>query len=268
MSTLAPQRTVCVLGFGRSGTSLTTQILESLGVQLGPEEDLLQPHEGDNPRGYWEPKWMVDLNDAILAALGTTWWKPFPGQPGWEAAPQLAPLRERAQSLYAEKLGGVPLSGWKDPRTTLTLPLWRTFVPQPLYVICLRNPIDAIASIQRRPEPTLPTRAWGELWLEYTARALRDTAGRPRVVVFYEDYFRDLDAQIVRLATLLDVAPDDERVACAKTLVNEGLRHHRSSSIELAAAPGLSSSVRSAYLALRAAQEIRQDLTAVDDALR
>lgn len=260
MSEPRRRRTVCVLGFGRSGTSLTMQALKTLGVELGAEDDLLQPQEGDNPRGYWEPQWMVDLNDEILAALGTTWWQPFPGESGWESSPLLAPLRERAHSLFAEKLGGAPLSGWKDPRTTLTLPLWRAVVPHELlYVICLRNPVDAIASIQRRPEPTLPTQEWGELWLEYTARALRETTGRPRMLIFYEDYFRDLDAQVAQLASLLDVPPDDERVGQAKALVESDLRHHQSSSGELAATSGLTATVRSAYLALRTGEELRRD---------
>lgn len=176
-----PHSTVCVLGFGRSGTSLTMQVLKTLGVEIGADEDLLAPQEADNARGYWEPSWMVELNDEILAALGTTWWKPFRGSLGWAEAPELAPLRARAKQLFEEKLGRAAVTGWKDPRTTLTLPLWRQVIPEPLYVICLRSPVDAIASIQRRPEPTLSVREWSELWLEYTARALQETAGRQQL---------------------------------------------------------------------------------------
>jgi hypothetical protein len=242
------------------------RILECLGVNLGPAEDMLAPHEADNPRGYREPRWMVELNDEILAALGTTWWQPFPGQPGWEDDPRLAPLRERAQALYAEKLGAAPLSGWKDPRTTLTLPFWQKVVPESLYVICVRNPIDAIASIQRRPEPTLPTPDWGELWLEYTARALHGTTERRRIIVFYADYFNDPGAPIAQLATLLGLPHEDERVAQAKTVVEEDLRHHRSSPLELAAAPGLSAPVRTVYLGLCAAHRLRHMADAGEDA--
>jgi hypothetical protein len=265
-----PRRTVCVLGFGRSGTSLTMQLLATLGVGLGDTDDLLRPHEADNARGYWEPRWMVELNDELLGALGTTWWQPFPGDPGWERSPRLASLRARAQSLYEQKLGHLPLAGVKDPRTTLTLPFWQEIIPDPLYVICVRNPTDAIASIQRRPEPTLPTRAWGELWLEYTARALQGTAGRRRTLIFYEDYFRDARAQVARLGDLLGIDCDDERIT---RLIEQDLRHHRSSLLELSMAPGLSAPVRTVFLALRAAQQLRNlaraeaDSVAVCDAI-
>lgn len=261
------QSTVCVLGFGRSGTSLTMQVLKTLGVEIGADEDLLVPQEADNARGYWEPSWMVELNDEILAALGTTWWKPFRGSLGWAEAPELAQLRARAKQLFEEKLGGAAVTGWKDPRTTLTLPLWRQVVPEPLYVICLRSPVDAIASIQRRPEPTLSVREWSELWLEYTARALQETAGKRRLLVFYGDYFDDPEAQIRRLASLLDLSPDDERIVEATTLIEADLRHHRSSAIELAASPGLTASARMAFLALRCAHEVRYGGSASDNEL-
>ena len=87
---------MCVLGFGRSGTSLTMRLLNLLGVALGPEEDLLRPVEADNTRGYWEPQWMVELNEEILAELDTVWWRPLPAEPGWERREALEPLRERA----------------------------------------------------------------------------------------------------------------------------------------------------------------------------
>jgi hypothetical protein len=62
---------VCVLGFGRSGTSLTMRLLNQLEVALGPQEDLLRPVAADSTRGHWEPRWMVELNEEILAASST-----------------------------------------------------------------------------------------------------------------------------------------------------------------------------------------------------
>jgi hypothetical protein len=120
----------------------------------------------------------------------------------------------------------------------------------------VRNPIDAIASIQRRPDPTLPTFAWGERWLEYTARALAQTAGLRRVLVFYSDYFQCPAAQVARLAALLDLPRDDARISRAVGLVEERLRHHSTSATELAALPGLPVATRGLYLALRAAHAL------------
>lgn len=255
MCEVAPLRTVCVLGFHRSGTSLAARVVEALGVEFG--EDLLPAHEADNPQGYWEPRWMNELNDELLAALGTTWWRPFPGEPGWEASPTLAALRQRAADRYAAHLGDFSLAGWKDPRSTLTLPFWQGLTPEPVYLICVRNPVDAIASVQRRPEPTLSTSEWGDLWLEYTARALHGSARSPRTILHYDDWFDDPHGQVAALAALIGIADDDPRVAEAATLVEPDLRHHRSSPLDIAGAPGVSAPARSAYLALRAARDLR-----------
>ena len=41
---------IVVLGMHRSGTSALTGMLHSLGIHLGPEEDLKSPQK-DNPQG-------------------------------------------------------------------------------------------------------------------------------------------------------------------------------------------------------------------------
>jgi len=251
---------VCVLGFGRSGTSLTMRVLNLLGVEIGPEEDLLPPGEADNSRGYWEPRWMMELNEQLLEKLGTTWWRPFPGAPGWETSPELDEIRERARRLLREKFDGMELWGWKEPRTTLTLPFWRELAPDARYVICLRNPADAISSIQRRPEPNLPIGEWGDMWLEYTARALKETQGSPRLLLFYEDYFHAGAEQIARMASFLglDVAAGEDRYACQAEEIAQDMRHHSTSSLQLAAAWGIAPAARALFLALRAAEDARR----------
>jgi hypothetical protein len=261
MSAVNGNRTnpVCVLGFGRSGTSLTMRVLNLLGVALGPEEDLLLPVEADNTRGYWEPRWMVDLNDAILAELDTVWWRPLPAERGWERGEAFEPMRERARTLLQEKFGSAPLWGWKDPRMALTLPFWHELVPDAKYVICVRNPADAISSIQRRPEPTMSVGAWGDVWLDHIARALMETDGRPRLIVFYEDFFREPHRQLERIASFLGVEPPDLDDPGSSPLgeIEAGLRHHSTSVLELTGVTGISPAARTVFFALRAAHDIR-----------
>lgn len=236
------------------------RLLNLLGVDIGPEVDLLPAQAADNPRGYWEPQWMIALNDEILAALGTAWQRPFHVEPGWERRPELEQLRERARALIEEKFGSTPLWGWKDPRTMLTLPFWRDLVPNVRYVFCLRNPADVISSFQRRPEANLPIQTWGDLWMEYTAHALQETSDEPRLLVFYEDLFRDGEEQITRMASFLDLdMPAHDAPGWAPLLeeIKPDLRHHSTSSLELAGAWGIPPMVRAFFLALRAAQDAR-----------
>lgn len=255
------QTPVCVLGFGRSGTSMAMRLLNLLGVQVGPEEDLLPPADADNPRGYWEPQWVIELNDEILARLGTVWQQPFPAEPGWERRPELDDLRERARGLLKEKFGSASLWGWKDPRVMLTLPFWQELVPNARYVICLRNPADVISSFQRRPEPGLSIEAWGDLWTEFNARALKETRGAPKLFLFYEDFFRDGRAQIARMALFLglDIQESDDRFwAPLLQEIEPELRHHSTSSLELAGSSAIPPAARTLFLALRAAEDTRR----------
>lgn len=236
------------------------RLLDLMGVELGPRADLLPPTETENPRGYWEPRWMLELNEEILAQLGTDWWHPLPAEPGWEMNPEFDRLRERARALLKEKFDGTALWGWKEPRTTLTLPFWRGIAPIAKYVICLRNPLDAISSFQRRPEPSQSIGAWGSLWLEYTTRALAETRGRPRLLIFYEDYLRDGPGQIARLASFLG-AGAAHMVRSGDHLIQEidqDICHHSTSSLDLAASGGLPPAARMLFLALRAAEEMRR----------
>ena len=53
---------VCVLGMHRSGTSLTSNILNLLGFSLGPHEHQMVATEF-NPKGYGEHQLLTNLND-------------------------------------------------------------------------------------------------------------------------------------------------------------------------------------------------------------
>jgi len=222
MSTATPTG-VCVLGMSRSGTSLTARLLRQAGVYLGPDEELLQEDlrqlqgEGEdvlarareaNPGGFFEHYRMTRLNERILRALGGNWREPPPTPPGWQLSDALLAEREEAQSLIEESFGDRRPWAWKDPRNSLTLPLWQAIVPDMSYVICLRNPLDVAASLQRRdgisPEHGI------DLWLIYVASALVNTSGRPRLLLPYESYFRDPAEASARLARFAGCPVDAE----------------------------------------------------------
>jgi len=61
--------TVCIAGMHRSGTSMVARLLSDCGVYLGSPQDLLPP-QPDNPKGYFEHKGMLALNEALLEHLG------------------------------------------------------------------------------------------------------------------------------------------------------------------------------------------------------
>src|ERR1700753_3260886 len=56
-----------VLGFGRSGTSALTRVLSLWGAAL---PIALLGATSENPRGYWEPRAAIHLNETILRRHG------------------------------------------------------------------------------------------------------------------------------------------------------------------------------------------------------
>jgi hypothetical protein len=204
---------VCVLGMSRTGTSLTTRVLNLAGVYLGPEDELLgrdlrqlggegeqvlEKARGSNPEGHWEHYRLMRLNERILRTLGGNWRDPPAMPPGWESSDELTSLRNEARVLLAESFDGRELWGWKDPRNSLTLPFWQRLIPKMRYVVCLRNPIDVAASLQRRDGMSLEQGL--ELWRIYVTAALTATAAQPRLLIPYEAFFADPDVTAARLA--------------------------------------------------------------------
>lgn len=228
---------VCVLGAPRSGTSLTARILNVLGVELGPEDALMEPAGGNNPAGFWEHEGIADLNEDILATLGEAprqrWRYPPPLEDGWERDPRLESHLQAARSMLERSFAGRPLWGWKDPRTSLTLPFWQEVLSQTAqvetrmrYVICVRDPLDVAASLEARDGMSRDEAV--RLWLRYMSQAIVHTSGQPRTFVSYEGYFPGWEEQATRLARFLGVADlADAQRSAIEAHLDEGLWHHR-----------------------------------------
>jgi len=217
---------VCVLGAPRSGTSLTARVLNLIGVDLGPEEQMLEAGPG-NP--LWECRRFVELNDRILDKLGGAALAPPVPKPGWEQSDIFAAERADARRLLDETFSGTRLWGWKDPRTCLTLPFWQRLVPGLRYVICVRSPLDSVASTLRHT--SISREQALRIWLVYVASALANTVSGPRTFVSYEAYFAGRDSQVKRLARFAgrDVPTSGTPAAgLIESLVEQRLWHHRS----------------------------------------
>src|SRR5258706_14429387 len=124
---------VCVAGMHRSGTSMVARLLNLCGYYLGPDEEFALP-AADNPGGFWENARFVDINERILGALGGGWDCP-PRDLEKVASEGLNSLQSEARLLIDEMNQHAPW-GWKDPRSSLTLPFWNSVLTTKL-VVCL-----------------------------------------------------------------------------------------------------------------------------------
>jgi GT2 family glycosyltransferase len=240
---------VCIVGMHRSGTSLVARLLEACGLFLGREEDMMPAHP-DNPEGFWEHVGFVELNDELLNALGGAHDEPPPSA-AFSRNGSLAAFRPKAQQLVRE-MRGEGRWGWKDPRTSLTLPFWLDALPAVKVVVCLRNPLEVAASLKTR---NYHSYAHGlALWRLYNERILEATRPDQRIVTHYEAYFRDPQAELQRVLAFCELAPRPQQVRKAAAAIKQGMRHKRFTSGTLVDA-GVTPEIQQLYAELCAEAE-------------
>ncbi len=233
----------------RGGTSAVAGVVHELGAFLGPAGHLMARRE-DNPAGFYEHQLLTDLNDELLHALGGTWHEPPRLDRGWERAPHLDGIRVRAQQVLHEDFADAPLWVWKDPRTSLTLPFWRSLLPATRFVVCLRNPLEVARSLHARDG--LDEATGIDLWMRHTVAALDGHSTMP-LLVLYDDLVNDPASEVARIAGFLELDTSSSAVTRARAHLedNAGLRHHRTTFGEMCAAPGASFAAVALYAVLQ-----------------
>lgn len=234
---------------------MITRLLNQCGLSLGPEDELLPPNEF-NTEGYWENEQFVKINDELLTHFGGGWDVPPTYPEGWEHRAELDPIRRRAEELVTRFARYEPW-GWKDPRSSLTIPFWRTVMPDLRVLICVRNPLEVVVSLTKR---TNCSDAFGlSLWLQYNRRAVADSAGLDYAVTHYDAYYEDGPGELRRVVDALGLAASDAAIAHACASIRSGVRHHRVGKQEVIDA-GVSQELLDCYLRLLELGEIKGSL--------
>lgn len=225
MSSAAPP--VAVVGMHRSGTSMVAKLLHQAGLHLGADADLMPP-AAENPEGFYEHLGFVRLNDEVLNAAGAGWDCPPPPHVDWGDG-AFEPFRERARAL-AMPMQPAPAWGWKDPRTSLTLPFWRSAVGPLRALVVVRNPLEVVTSLHRRNGFSI---ALGlTLWQTYAERILADSSPDARLMTHYDAYFLDPAREIDRVLAWLGIGVAADNPALHDAAV-PSLRHHRKTLADL-----------------------------------
>jgi hypothetical protein len=250
-----------ILGMHRSGTSALARAFSFCGFAL--PTDLMQP-QPDNPKGFWESTSIVQLNEEILAGLGSGWQDPalwhVPGRT-LAAAKQAvaAAVRDRwlarAASIVCEVFGDAAAIVVKDPRISLFLPLWRDALREagyePSFILIHRNPLDVAASLRRRNGMAL--RAGIQLWQRYLVAALDPANGIAfDTVVAFEDLLALPVQTMQRLTKRLGASVRDQELA---DFIAVGDAHHSSADAAVESSPIVSAQVKLVWDLLRKWEE-------------
>jgi hypothetical protein len=175
---------VVVLGMHRSGTSAVTKLVSLLGPAVCRSEDLVTGLEW-NPKGHWESRAVNKMNNRLLREMDCRWWRPPPLEGFDQLMTTIAMSADEARGVFDRSHPRVPWV-WKDPRTCITLPFWRTALAQPLCGVAIfRNPLDVAISLERRHG--LAVEFGLALWVRYSMHLLAHAVGLPLLVSSYDD---------------------------------------------------------------------------------
>lgn len=144
---------IIIVGMHRSGTTMLSKLIEQAGVFLGRKK------ENNN-----EPLAFIRMNEWILRNANSSW--DCPEMFDYADSPFLDDMANAVIDHMAHgglrKFAGRSRArlitsddaqfqwGWKDPRTSITLPVWQRVFPEGRFVHVYRNPFDVAASLRKR----------------------------------------------------------------------------------------------------------------------
>jgi hypothetical protein len=206
MSGSGERRLVLVVGVGRSGTSLLAGILGQVGFHI-PQPEVQA--DDTNPRGFGEPRWVVDFHTRLLRERRVTVNDARPA--AWEstgAAAGIAAVREELRAWLGAQLEESGAIVVKDPRTVWFLPLWMRCAAEadvPIsFVTMLRHPAEVVASARRSYGPWQTDMSRTAAWLNVILETEHATRGMPRAFVRHEDLLGDWAREAARVGAQID----------------------------------------------------------------
>lgn len=178
-----------VVGAGRSGTSTVVGLLRRLGLTVpSPEVEL----DETNPKGFGEPRWVVDFHDDLLRRCRVEVSDARPE--AWTMAGTLGnepDVAQRLRSWLGGELGDGAHVVVKDPRLLWFVPLWTATAAdlgvEPTFLTMLRPPAEVVGSKRAYYNRGLDDAHGVSAWLNMMLGTERATRGSRRTFVRYHD---------------------------------------------------------------------------------
>jgi hypothetical protein len=246
--TAGSKTAVVVLGPYRSGTSALARVLNLCGAFL--PQRVIAARLGINPKGFWETEAVNDLNARLMQYLDADWNRVDFTLPN--GGPLLEEFLLNSGEVLESEYADAPLILIKDPRICVLAPLWHRALREngyrPVYVVCVRNPLEVARSLGN----DMPTSRGLALWSEYMRPVEAFVAARDvhAVHVRYADLLDDWRSVVHRIAHRLDVPlAIGAQASEVDVFLEAALRNHRATDAEFdeQVAGGQGSVVRELY---------------------
>lgn len=203
-------KTIIILGFARTGSSLTANICKELGVDLGNN---LRSADRFNQCGYFENNDFVDLNAEILG--GKYNWQNYTYEKIMSKKEQYKDKIKKLIKQYETNLWG-----WKHGITLLTIDLYLPYLKNPHFIICNRNPQSTMKSMIRQSGKDLDF----ELYYFYDKelkKFIHKKSKYPILFLSFEDYFTNPREQVEKIRKFLGVEKDIDY----NKIIDKNLKH-------------------------------------------
>lgn len=210
---------IIIVGCHRSGTSILSKILHHSGLWMGGD---LNSHS--------ESVEFLKINELVFHEFGASWSNPdnlinsleSNFESVWQVFEKgLSDFHKPAYiSWFSEKklILGKRNWGWKEPRTTITFPLWIRLFPSAKIINIQRHGFDVALSIQKREkkrdkssylyDPKLEDfNESFKLWLKYNTwidKQLESVPKENTIAFHYEDFING-DFEINQLSEFLSL---------------------------------------------------------------
>ncbi len=148
-------RSCLILGSGRSGTSMVAGVLSQAGYYMG--QDLIGPRP-QNPKGFFEAREINRINEDILARMMNPFVRAVPAKiwrgkirfgQRWMVCFPVGATVTATDGIRRRIVSQTEYEPYcfKDPRFSYTLPVWRPFVGDALFICVFREPERTANSI-------------------------------------------------------------------------------------------------------------------------
>ena len=235
---------VILLGMHRSGTTMITRLLETLGLFVGAEKEV----NNEALFFFGINNWIFDIHTARPELpYNMQYTNPACEKVILESLEYFLHSRKKKQYLgalnskYASvKDLDIPW-GWKDPKNTYTLKFWKQVFPGAKVVHIYRNPIDSVSSYIERDLELKNRFTWNwkkklkrdflisrnfhqnfrltnieegfSLWKEYVSKALSlKNEVKDYIEIKYEDFLADPENKLSELSAFAGLQSSDGQI--------------------------------------------------------